>query len=444
METTSGRNRIFSVFLLSILALVPALAENFPLTTDAKCNCYRTNTTTSHYFKSHRFFDFRDLSQYAKVPAPIGTPDGAANAAPVNAYFNSPEWNSVWSIQNWNNSAQMGGNSDVTGSDATILMVNSANNIYIQHNDDKNPESNTYMVMRTVRHDNFQSAAEIESISLGYQYLSIRMYARTRGSPGAITAMFTFREAATLSKVQESDLEVRTSDPNYSIQYTNQPSWNADGDVPQATRNVSVPGTVDWSDWQYHRMDWNPGSSNWFVDGNLVSSIQFQTPKDPSRVMFNTWSDGGTWSGNMTVNSTAEMQIQWIDFVYNNTDSTGTSTTGGSAPSQTSSPFGFPWGFPGQQPQSGNSGNKPAAMCANVCSIDQTSKVGTPVLISQPQNTQNPGSGSGSGSGNAPGGGQACAAAKYGQCAGKTYSGCTSCAAGTTCKYQNDYYSQCL
>jgi endo-1,4-beta-xylanase len=32
----------------------------------------------------------------------------------------------------------------------------------------------------------------------------------------------------------------------------------------------------------------------------------------------------------------------------------------------------------------------------------------------------------------------------YGQCGGKTYSGSTVCAAGATCKYSNDYYSQCL
>jgi hypothetical protein len=32
----------------------------------------------------------------------------------------------------------------------------------------------------------------------------------------------------------------------------------------------------------------------------------------------------------------------------------------------------------------------------------------------------------------------------YGQCGGKTYSGTTACASGSTCKAQNDYYSQCV
>lgn len=37
-----------------------------------------------------------------------------------------------------------------------------------------------------------------------------------------------------------------------------------------------------------------------------------------------------------------------------------------------------------------------------------------------------------------------CTVAKYGQCGGVLWTGCTVCAAGSTCKYGNDYYSQCL
>ena len=37
-----------------------------------------------------------------------------------------------------------------------------------------------------------------------------------------------------------------------------------------------------------------------------------------------------------------------------------------------------------------------------------------------------------------------CAAQKYAQCGGTGWSGCTVCASGSTCKYSNPYYSQCL
>lgn len=291
------RNWAFATTLVVICSVLPAvLAQNYPLVTDSRCNCYRTNATSSHYFTHHRFFDFRDKSQYVRVPSPINDPHASADAPVANSYFSDAAWTSMWSIQNWNNSALMNGNPDVTGSDATVLMVNSANNIYFDRNTDPRAGSQTYMVMRTMRHNTFQSASEIESVSLGYRYLSIRMYARTKGAPGAITAMFTFREASQLAQVQEADLEVRTVDPKYSIQYTNQPSWNSAGEIPEATRNVSIPNRVDWSNWQYHRMDWTPGSTSWLIDGQLMSSIQFQAPRDASRVMFNSWSDGGSVS----------------------------------------------------------------------------------------------------------------------------------------------------
>lgn len=37
-----------------------------------------------------------------------------------------------------------------------------------------------------------------------------------------------------------------------------------------------------------------------------------------------------------------------------------------------------------------------------------------------------------------------CTVAKWGQCGGQTYTGCTVCASGSTCTYSNAYYSQCL
>ncbi|KAF8317319.1 hypothetical protein DL93DRAFT_2134204 [Clavulina sp. PMI_390] len=37
-----------------------------------------------------------------------------------------------------------------------------------------------------------------------------------------------------------------------------------------------------------------------------------------------------------------------------------------------------------------------------------------------------------------------CTAALYGQCGGIGYTGCTTCASGSTCTYSNAYYSQCL
>ncbi|KAK0617720.1 glycoside hydrolase family 16 protein [Immersiella caudata] len=389
--------------LLVTAALLTSSTEAaYPLTTDSNCGCYMTNATKSNYFAHHKFFDFRSLSQYINVTKPISKWEDNARASVTSPFFRSRTWNDVWAIQNWNNSGLLALNNTEVN-DATLNMVNSPNNIFIER--DNSTGNSTFMTMRTFRHDTFQSSAEFESRSSGYQFLSIRMAARTKGAPGAVTAMFTYRPPPTphnMALVQESDLEILTKDPPTYIQYTNQPSWNATSDIPEARRNVTLPGGRRWSDWAVYRMDWTPGSSTWFVNGVLHSTISFQAPRDPSHVMFNSWSDGGSWSGHMKVGDTAMMQIQWIEVVYNNTD-------------------------PGRAKVGG---------CVNVCSIDETSLLGTPVLITVPP--QQPAGGGGGG------GGGGCSSKKYDQCAGKNWNGCKSCASGTTCKFQNDYYSQCL
>ncbi|KAJ7887014.1 family 62 glycosyl hydrolase [Mycena olivaceomarginata] len=62
----------------------------------------------------------------------------------------------------------------------------------------------------------------------------------------------------------------------------------------------------------------------------------------------------------------------------------------------------------------------------------------------------NPGAASGggtsSGSGTSSGGGTStgCSTAKFGQCGGQGFTGCTVCESGSTCMFSNDFYSQCV
>ncbi|KAI0805595.1 cutinase-domain-containing protein [Xylaria sp. FL0064] len=51
-----------------------------------------------------------------------------------------------------------------------------------------------------------------------------------------------------------------------------------------------------------------------------------------------------------------------------------------------------------------------------------------------------PGTGTGGGGGGTGG----CSVAKWGQCGGTGFTGCTTCASGSTCQAQSQYYSQCL
>ncbi|KAI1644817.1 glycoside hydrolase family 16 protein [Daldinia loculata] len=341
-------SRLFRL-LVVVSSLTPLSLAAFQQVSNDQCNCFLTNGSRPDYFTSHKFFDYREKSEYATVPALIDDPDDSSEADPTSDYFSSNEWVDNWTLQNWDNKASL--SSGV--SDATTLMVNSPNNVYFEKNNDPDADSNTFLTMRTARLDDFQTASEFESTVQDYHFLSARMYARTIGAPGAVTAIFTYRDTANntdLTKVQESDLEIRTIDPPDHVQYTNQPSYTSLGlDVQQATRNVTIPKKRDWTNWAVYRMDWSPGATTWYINGDEVASISFQAPRDPSVLILNSWSDGGSWSGNMSVGKEAYLQIQWIELVYN---TTGSSTS-----------------------------KRDDQSCFNICSIDETEKIGAPVLL---------------------------------------------------------------
>jgi hypothetical protein len=367
-----GITRVGGIISSTLLILQNVAAIKYKMTVDSDCDCYLTNGSTGTYFKTHKFYDFRSRSDLVNVPSSYAAdPDAASNADVASDYFNSDEWNDGWSIQQWNNSANL------DDGDANVLMVNSPANVYFDANADPDAGSDTYLTLRTARLDEFQTAAEFESVAQAYHYASARMYARAVGPPGAVAAMFTYRGSDDPNAIQEADLEIRTMDPPDVIQYTNQPAYNREGDpVDRATRNATVP--VGWDRWAVHRMDWSPSSTMWYVDGDNVSQIAFQTPRDPSSVIFNMWSDGAHWSGNMSVGDEAYLQIQWIELVYNATDDTEASDNsgggGGGGAKQTHSKRG---GWLSSRDDEDNGGT-----CHKVCSIDDTDTLGTPVLLS--------------------------------------------------------------
>ncbi|KAG5979481.1 hypothetical protein E4U55_005119 [Claviceps digitariae] len=321
-----------SAFLTTAVSLATtALAAATPIS-DSKCTCYLANGTEPTFYQAHRFFDFRSLAHVASSSAPdvLSSAKDTSSAPPSSSFFTSPLWTSTWQTQSWNNSKSetLGG---LLNGDATILMVNSPNNIFIQANtdNDSSSPSSTHLTMRTRRQQTFQSSSEFQTVSSAYHYLSLRMLARTIGSSGAVSAVFTYRDAKAIADIQEADMEILTRGPRNRVQYTNQPSYTPgvqdDGKKLRATRNATLPYGKEWSDWSVYRLDWTPRQSTWYVDGQQVASIAFQVPRDPAGIHINSWSDGGSWSGSMRVGDEASLQIQWIEMLYNSSDkATGT------------------------------------------------------------------------------------------------------------------------
>ena len=309
-----------------ILALVAAAAR----TLAQECDCYLIGGSYPTYYANHGFWDFRSLSQYAVAEAPPvpGTRQENTDAPFTSDFFNwESEFAQFWGPQRWNNSGE------------EFMNVNSYNNLYIES--DPEGQTETYLTMRTARvAADFQTSAEFESME-EVDHASMRMRARTHGSSGACTSIFTYRGAEQLKDVQESDIEVLTRDATDAVHYTNQPSYLEDGTIVDgASHQITLP--VPWTEWSDHRLDWTPGRTTWSVDGQELHSQEFQAPTQPSRILLNAWSDGKDWTGTMDEGGAAYQHIQWIEIAYGVTDE---------------------------------------AACQNVCSIDESSEPGAPRML---------------------------------------------------------------
>jgi hypothetical protein len=343
-----------SVVLLPLAALLtPALAANAytssnsetPKDNNADCNCYvvqsGADSTTPSYFQYYRFFDFRNLPDgLAQAPGQV---NGSSGSEPTwqPSTFSSDAWNADWGVQKWSKNAT---------EDFPIPMTNSPANIYIGQQGDA-----SYLALRTSREEDFQSAAEMENLQKNVMHVSMRMSGRVVGAKGAVAGFFTF-----VDDDNESDIEILTRDPVDTIRYTNQPAVGKDGN--EVTAASKAPSNLpSWEDWQTHRIDWLPKNSYWFLNGKQVAANTYSVPRKQSYMVLNMWSDGGTWSGNMTVDDSAEFHVQWIEMTFN-----------------TSGPYD---GGKGQEKRSLQERDSKKG-CETVCKIDGVKQIGTPEVVS--------------------------------------------------------------
>jgi beta-glucanase (GH16 family) len=142
-------------------------------------------------------------------------------------------------------------------------------------------------------------------------HATLRFRARVVGDAGAVGGLFTFAD-----NNDETDVEILTRLNTSTIYYSTQPSVDGKGNVIPLG-SVAVGGLPDYNDWHEHRIDWLPGVTRWFVDGALARTSTYSAPKKPSGLVMNMWSNGGVWSGNMTVGSAAELHVQWVEVAFN-------------------------------------------------------------------------------------------------------------------------------
>ena len=100
------------------------------------------------------------------------------------------------------------------------LLADSSGGIAEQNNASSYASDyDTYLALRTVRLEDFQSSAEVENEQKNLMHASLRVKARVVGDKGAVAGFFTF-----YNDNNESDIEILTDDPVDMIRCVLHPS----------------------------------------------------------------------------------------------------------------------------------------------------------------------------------------------------------------------------
>ncbi|CEL06383.1 hypothetical protein ASPCAL07488 [Aspergillus calidoustus] len=292
----------------------PRVPSHYP------CDCFLVSGPNPGYFTDYKFWDFRS------VPLPYSLNHGAYSAATADVWeaqtvpLSQSPFKTDWQAQSWSRHKTL---------DSIVPMVNSDLNAFFAGHP-QIPDT-SQLVLRTTRLSNYSSTAEIESLQGNFYRCSLRIRMRLMSrdaishspfepSPdddqvpkGACAGIFTYRSATC-----ESDLEILTSDPANTVHYANQPDYDPINDIiiPNASDVVTTLPSP-WSSWITHRMDWLSNSTTWYVDDQLQANITYRVPDRPSILALNLWSDGGIWTGDMKIDESVYMGIEWIEIAFN-------------------------------------------------------------------------------------------------------------------------------
>ncbi|RDL32596.1 uncharacterized protein BP5553_09052 [Venustampulla echinocandica] len=263
------------------------------------CTTFSINGSYANSFQYYRFYDFRSLQETIIEQNNAFRWDPQVQSLSVN----DSSWSRDWEIREQAKA--------VTGED-TISWNYTASNVKIVRSDDSLKEPTTYLTLSATRHSS-QLAAEIDFAQKSILYASIRASVRVNGASGAVAGIFTYH-----NDTSESDIEILTRDPGNNVHYSNQPTTDSANKInPGSSYNVSMKAGRQWSAWTTHRLDWVPGHSAWYVDGEMAASTNINVPDAPSAIILNMWSNGGQWAGRMPNGTEARLDVMWIEMAFN-------------------------------------------------------------------------------------------------------------------------------
>jgi hypothetical protein len=368
----------FGVAVIYLSVVVSSIPNDKASPTPSKkrprgCDCYTVSGPDPGYFQHYKLWDFRDVNLKKHAHFNLSEPmDGGddewddfdqgedegddydspgahdtQNPDPSSLVFFKTSFERDWSSQAWERPGTP---------KAPVLMVNSKNNIFLTRDYERDDPHATYLVLRTTRHENYTSTAEIETRLRNIYRCSLRVRLRVLPAdfvmaqppqrrelphqdrqhatgrlenqipgpnqtiplheglppPGACVGIFTYHD-----RTSESDIEILTRDPSHRVHYANQPDYDFENDreIPGASTIVDLP--VPWTQWTTHRLDWLSDISRWFLSDQIQDSRTYRVPNLPSMIVLNLWSDGGLWTGDMKIGDSIYLGIEYIELIYN-------------------------------------------------------------------------------------------------------------------------------
>ncbi|KDQ16874.1 glycoside hydrolase family 16 protein [Botryobasidium botryosum FD-172 SS1] len=193
-----------------------------------------------------------------------------------------------WNVQTWG------------GQRGSYFMQNTAANVY-PYNSGVGLKTSAYTGGGTIK------VAEIDSKKQNILYGSFRIRATVPSTPGVCFGFFTYQ-----SDTQEADIEILTSDSEYyrTAHYTNQPGLLNGNTDPQAAKTLVLPAGTDFTAFGEHRFDWTPGTTKFYYNNALQTTIAQNAPTQPSTLILNVWSSGdpGWTKGPPTADAVSTVQ----------------------------------------------------------------------------------------------------------------------------------------
>ncbi|KAE9989914.1 hypothetical protein EG327_002101 [Venturia inaequalis] len=300
-----------SAFWFLSAYLAQTVLAQYPAT---DCTSFTTNGIAASTFQYYRFYDFRNLNPTSSC---FSNPLSSSVSSTRTKIVKDESWTSDWFVRDFPRNSPGG----------TVIPVNFTNShVSITNSTDQSRNYNSYLTLSTTRSTPLdQPSGEITYTEHNITHASIRVFSRIHGSPGAIAGIFTYK-----NDTQEADIEIFTRAPANKIQYSNQPAdlgapdWTL---IPGATSNVTLPKEGRWDEWMVHRLDWVPGRTVVYADEVQVNTSTLHVPSavvDPiegTRLYLDMWGANSTWSGSMEVGKSAFFDVQWIEVLFNTTDS---------------------------------------------------------------------------------------------------------------------------